>query len=317
MLRTSLCDLLGIKYPIIQGGMAWLGTAELVSAVSNAGGVGIIGAGNHPPERVREQIHITRQLTDKPFGVNAVLLSPHAEGVIKVLQEEQVRVIAFGAGNPGVHIPAFKKYGAIVIPVVSNVTLAKRLERSGADAIVAEGMESGGHIGETTTMVLVPQIANAVRVPVVAAGGIFDGHGFVAALALGAQGIQMGTRFIASKECVAHPNVKQRIVEVRDHPCTMVTGSSLKHPVRALENKMTRQFDAMEKAGASKEELEKFGAGKTFIGLIQGDVENGSLLAGQIASAIKDIKPVKQIIEDIMAEAEAEIKRLAAMPNGG
>lgn len=317
MIRTPLCDLCGIRYPIIQGGMAWLGTAELSSAVSNAGGLGIIGAGNHPPDWVREQIRATRQLTDKPFGVNVVLLSPHADGVIKVLLEEKVKVVAFGAGNPGVHIPAFKKYGAIVIPVVSNVTLAKRLERSGADAIVAEGQESGGHIGETSTMVLVPQIASAVKLPVVAAGGIFDGRGFVAALALGAQGIQMGTRFIASNECIAHPNVKQRIVEVKDHPCTMVSGTSLGHPVRAIENKMTREFAAMERAGASKEELEKFGTGKTFIGLIKGDIENGSLLAGQISSAIKDIKPVKQIIEDIMAEAEAVLKKLAAMPNGG
>lgn len=316
MIRTPLCDLLGIKYPIIQGGMAWLGTAELVSAVSNAGGLGIIGAGNHPPEWVRQQIHLTRQLTDKPFGVNTVLLSPHAEGVIQVLLEEKPRVVAFGAGNPGVHIPAFKKYGAVVMPVLSSVALAKRLERSGADALVAEGMESGGHIGETTTMVLVPQVIDAVKIPVIAAGGIVDGRGMAAALAMGAQGIQMGTRFIASEECIAHPRVKQRIVEVKDR-CTMATGYSLKHPVRALENKMTRQFEAMEKAGASREELEKFGTGKTYLGLIQGDIENGSLLAGQIAGAIKDIKPVRQIIDEIMAQAEAEIKRLAAIPNGG
>ncbi len=317
MITTPLCDLLGIKYPIIQGGMAWLGTAELVSAVSNAGGLGIIGAGNHPPDWVREQINATRQLTDKPFGVNVVLLSPHAEGVIQVLLEEKVKVVAFGAGNPGVYIPAFKKNGSVVIPVVSNVTLARRLERSGADAVVAEGQESGGHIGETSTIVLVPQTVDAVKIPVVAAGGICDGRGFVAALALGARGIQMGTRFIASRECIAHSSFKQRIVEIKDHPCTMVTGTTLGHPVRALENKMTRQFAAMEKAGASKEELEKFGTGKTYVGMIKGDLENGSLLAGQIASAIKDIKPVKQIIEEIMAEAEANIRKLAAIPNGG
>lgn len=296
--------------------MAWLGTAELVSAVSNAGGLGIIGAGNHPPDWVREQIRLTRQLTDKPFGVNAILLSPHAEGVIQVLLEEKVKVIAFGAGNPGTHIPSFKKYGAIVIPVVSSVALAKRLERSGADAIVAEGMESGGHIGETTTMVLVPQVVDAVKLPVVAAGGFFDGRGLVVALAMGAQGVQMGTRFIVSEECIAHPKFKQRILEVKDR-CTMVTGDTLKHPIRALENKMTRQFAAMEKAGTSKEELEKFGTGKMFVGVIQGDLENGSLIAGQIAGAIKDIKPVKQILQDVMVEAEAAIKRLAAIPNGG
>ncbi len=316
MLSTPLCDLLGIKYPIIQGGMAWLGTAELVSAVSNAGGLGIIGAGNHPPEWVREQIHLTRQLTDKPFGVNAVLLSPHAEGVIKVLLDEKVKVVAFGAGNPGVYVPSFKKYGAVVMPVLSSVALARRLERSGADALVAEGMESGGHIGETTTTVLVPQVVDAVKIPVVAAGGFFDGRGLAMALSMGAQAMQMGTRFIASEECVAHPNVKQKIVEARDR-CTMATGYSLKHPVRALENKMTRQFDAMEKAGCSKEELEKFGTGKTYLGLIQGDVENGSLLAGQVSGALKDIKPVREIIETIMADAEKTIKRLAAMPNGG
>lgn len=293
--------------------MAWLGTAELVSAVSNAGGLGVIGSGNHPPEWVREQIHLTRQLTDKPFGVNTIMLSPHAEGVIKVLLEEKIPVICFGAGNPGVHIPSFKKYGAIVIPVVSSVALAKRLERSGADIMVAEGMESGGHIGETATTVLVPQVVDAVKMPVVAAGGFFDGRGLVMALAMGAQGMQMGTRFIVSEECIAHPSFKQKILEAKDR-CTMVTGETLKHPVRALENKMTRQFAAMEKAGASKEELEKFGTGRMFIGVIKGDLENGSLIAGQIAGALKDIKPVKQIIEDIMADAEKRLKGLAALP---
>ncbi|MDP2718496.1 MAG: nitronate monooxygenase [Dehalococcoidia bacterium] len=315
MLRTPLCDLLGIKYPIIQGGMAWLGTAELVSAVSNAGGLGIIGAGNHPPDWVREQIHVTRQLTDKPFGINVVLLSPHAEGVIKVVLEEKVGIVAFGAGNPGVHIPEFKKYGAITMPVVSSVILARRLERSGADIIVAEGMESGGHVGETATTVLVPQVVEAVNIPVVAAGGFCDGKGLVMALAMGAQGMQMGTRFIASEECIAHPKFKKKITEVKDR-CTMVTGETLKHPLRCLENKLTRQFHQMEMSGTPKEELEKLGVGKMFLGVIQGDLENGSLMCGQIAGMIKDIKPVKQIIEDIMVQAEAEIKRLAAMPNG-
>ena len=313
MLKTPLCNLLGIDHPIIQGGMAHLGTAELVSAVSNAGGLGIIGAGNAPPDWVKEQIYLTRLLTDKPFGLNIFLMSPFAEEIIELAIRERVPIVATGGGNPGTYIPRLKQAGVKVMPVVSSVALARRLERAGADALVAEGMESAGHIGETTTMALVPQVVNSVRIPVVAAGGIADGRGLVAALALGAQGIQMGTRFICAEECIAHPRFKQKILEVTDR-ATMVTGESLGHPVRCLKNKMTQQFLRMEKAGVSKEELEEFGKAKLYLGVIEGDVEKGSLMAGQIAGLIKEIKPAKEIIQGIVAEAEAIISRLASIP---
>lgn len=312
MFRTPICDLLGLDYPIIQGGMAWLGTYELASAVSNAGGLGIIGCGNSDSLWVRNQIRETRSRTTRPFGVNVMLISPHTDEVIQTILEERVPVVCFGAGNPGKYIKHFKEAGIKIIPVVSSVALAKRLERDGADAIVAEGMESGGHIGETTTMVLVPQVVDAVHIPVVAAGGIADGRGLIAALSLGAQGIQMGTRFICSDECIAHPKFKEKITEARDRS-TIVTGETLGHPVRCLENKMTRQFKAMEKAGASKEELEKFGTGKYYQGVIQGDLEWGSLLSGQIAGMVSDIKPVKEIIEDVIFEAELAVRNLLKM----
>ena len=286
-----------------------MGTCELASAVSNAGGLGIIGCGNSDSLWVRNQIRETRLRTSRPFGVNVMLISPHVDEVLQTVLEEKVPVVCFGAGNPGKYIKLFKEAGIKIMPVVSSVALARRLERDGADAIVAEGMESGGHIGETTTMVLVPQIVDAVHIPVIAAGGIADGRGLVAALSLGAQGIQMGTRFICSNECIAHPKFKEKITEARDR-CTMVTGETLGHPVRCLENKLTRQFKAMEKAGASKEELEKFGTGKYYQGVIQGDMEWGSLLAGQIAGMVRDIKPVKEIIGDVMSEAEVAIRNL-------
>lgn len=310
MIRTPLCDLLGIEYPVLQGGMAWLGTAELASAVSQAGGLGFLGAGNAPPDWVRQQIRLTRERTSCPFGINLMLMSPYLEEVVTVVIEERVPVVATGGGNPATLVPAFKAVGSLVIPVVSSVALARRLERAGADAIVAEGMESGGHVGETTTMALVPQVVDAVSIPVIAAGGIADGRGMAAALALGAQGIQMGTRFVCSQECVAHPNFQHKLLEARDR-ATTVTGYSLGHPVRALENKMTRQFAAMEKAGASREELEAFGIGKLQLGIIQGDTVDGSLMAGQIAGLIHDIKPVHVIIQDIMVQAEEVIEAIA------
>jgi enoyl-[acyl-carrier protein] reductase II len=306
---SALCKLLNIKYPIIQGGMAWLGTAELVSAVSNAGGMGIIGSGDAPTDWLREQIKSTREKTDKPFGVNILLMSPFLKENLKMILEERVDIVTFGGGNPGIHIPVLKEAGVKVMPVVSSVALARRLERLGVDAIIAEGMESGGHVGDTTTMALVPQVVNSVKVPVIAAGGIADGHGLVAALALGAQGVQMGTRFICSKECIAHPRFKEQIVLAQDR-ATVVTGQSTGHPVRCLENKLTRQFTALEKAGVPKEELEQFGSGRLSLGVIQGNVEEGSLMAGQIAGLIKEIKPVKVIIEDIIAEAEKVIDTL-------
>lgn len=305
----ALCRLLNIKYPIIQGGMAWLGTAELVSAVSNAGGLGVIGSGDAPPDWVRNQIRATRERTDKPFGVNIMLMSPFVRDNLQVLLDEGVRIVTFGGGNPGAYVLALKEAGVKVMPVVSSVALARRLERLGIDAVIAEGMESGGHVGDTATMALVPQMVSSVKIPVIAAGGIADGHGLVAALALGAQGVQMGTRFICSEECIAHPRFKEQILQAQDR-ATVVTGESTGHPARCLENRLTREFKAREKAGASKEELEEFGRGRLSLGTIQGNIEEGSLMAGQIAGLIKDIKPVKAIIEDIMAEAEKVIETL-------
>lgn len=308
-MRTVICDLLGIEYPVFQGGMAWLGTHELVSAVSEAGGLGIIGAGNAPASWVRDQISFTRQHTNRPFGVNIMLMSPFVEDVIRVVVEEQVPVVTTGAGNPGVHMPLFKSAGIKVIPVVSSVALARRLERIGADALVAEGMESGGHIGDITTIALVPQVVDAVSIPVVAAGGIADGRGLAAALSLGAAGIQMGTRFICSDECVAHPNFKSKILDAKDRS-TIVTGESTGHPVRCLLNPLARKFQIREKAGASAEELDKLGVGSLRQGVIEGDVINGSLMAGQIAGMVNEIKPVRAIIEDIVSQAEAILAKL-------
>jgi len=309
MLKTAICDLFGIKYPIIQGGMAHVATAELVSAVSNAGGLGIIGAGTAEADWVREQIHLTREQTDKPFGVNILLISPFAKQVIEVVLEEKVAAVTTGAGNPGPYIPRFKEAGIKVMPVVASVALARRLERYGADAFVAEGMESGGEIGQITTMPLVPQVVDSVKVPVVAAGGIADGRGLVAALALGAQGVQMGTRFVTSEECIAHPAYKQAILDASDRS-TAISGQSTGYPMRALENKLIHEFWEKEKSGISMDELMEFGVGKVRIGLIEGDLDNGTLLAGQISGMIKEITPVKVIIEEMVAEAEALIAQL-------
>jgi enoyl-[acyl-carrier protein] reductase II len=312
----ELCNLLDIKYPIIQGGMAWLGTTELVSAVSNAGGLGVIGSGDAPPDWLRDQIKATRDKTDKPFGVNILRLSPFVKDNLQVIADEGVKIVTFGGGNPGTYIPALKEAGVKVIPVVSSVALARRLERQGIDAVIAEGMESGGHVGDTATMALVPQVVQNINLPIIAAGGIANGHGLVAALALGAQGVQMGTRFVCSEECIAHPSFKERILQAQDR-ATVVTGETTGHPVRCLENKLTREFRAMEKAGTPTEELEEFGRGRLSLGIIQGNLEEGSLMAGQIAGLIKDIKPVKAIIEDIMAEAEKVIEALDRFESEG
>jgi len=309
ILKTAICDLLGIKYPIIQGGMAHLGTAELVSAVSNAGGLGIIGAGYYEPDWVRQQIRLTRERTDNPFGVNLPMPSPYAARVIEVILQEKVAVVATGAGSPQVFVPGLKGAGTKVMPVVARVDHAQRMEQIGVDAVVAEGMESGGRVGETTTMALVPQVVDSVAIPVVAAGGISDGRGMVAALALGAQGIQMGTRFVCSQECIAHPSYKQKILEAHDRS-TVVTHQTTGYPLRALQNSLTEQVTALEEAGISNEELELFDRGRMQLGLIEGDVDEGSLLAGQIAGLIKDIKPVAEIIQEIMAEAESIITNL-------
>jgi len=309
MLKTAICELFGIEHPIIQGGMAYVATAELASAVSNAGGLGIIGAGAADSDWVRQQIRLTRQWTDKPFGVNVIMLSPHIQKVIEVMLEEKVAVATFGGGNPGIYMPRLKEAGIKVMPVVSTVALARRMERSGADAIVAEGMESGGEIGETTTLALVPQVVESVKIPVVAAGGIADGRGLAAALALGAQGIQMGTRFVCSVECIAHPKYKEAIVKANDRSTT-VSGQKTGYPMRSLKNKLTTRFKELEESGTSAEEIMAFGQGKIRLGLIEGDIEEGSLLAGQIAGFIKDIKPVKVIIDEVVSEAERIISWL-------
>ncbi|MDH7576812.1 MAG: enoyl-[acyl-carrier-protein] reductase FabK [Bacillota bacterium] len=313
MLRTLLCDLLEIEYPILQGGMAWVATAELAAAVSQAGGLGIIGAGNAEPEALRAEIKKVRSLTSRPFGVNIYYMSPHVEELINLVIAEQVPVITTGAGNPGKHLPRLKEAGIKVIPVVASVALAKRLERAGVDALIAEGMECGGHIGEITTMALVPQIVDAVSIPVIAAGGIADGRGLVAALALGAVGVQMGTRFICASECTVHPNYKNAVIKAGDRD-TVVTGYP-GHYVRVLRNKLTRQFEELSKRGASPEEFQELGMNKLRAAVVEGDVSYGSLMAGQIASLVKKIEPAGVIIEEIMKEAEEVIKRLGVLSN--
>ena len=298
--NNPICKMLGIEYPIFQGGMAWIGTAELASAVSNAGGLGIIGAGHMPPDVLRAEIQKCKSWTKKPFGVNIMLMSPFVKGVMQVVLEERVSVITTGAGNPGEYVPALKEIGSKVIPVVASVALAKRLVRGGVDALIAEGTESGGHIGEITTMALVPQVVDAVDVPVIAAGGIADSRGMAAAFALGAKAVQMGSRFVVSEECIAHPNYKEMVLKAKDRS-TVVTGRSLGHPARVIHNKLTRKYEEMEAAGASKEALEELGVGSLHRATHDGDVQNGSVMIGEISGMLSDIKPVKKIIEDIVA----------------
>jgi enoyl-[acyl-carrier protein] reductase II len=299
LLNSKLCQLLNIKYPILQGGMAWVATAELAAAVSNAGGLGLIGAGHMPPDALKAEIIKAKSLTEKPFGVNIMLMSPFVKEVMQVVIDERVAVVTTGAGNPGEYIPALKAIGTKVIPVVASVALAKRLERVGIDAIIAEGMESGGHVGEVTTMALVPLVADAVSVPVIAAGGIGDARGVVAALALGAQGVQIGTLFAASVECTAHPNYKAAIVKAKERS-TIINGISTGHPVRVIANKLTRDFAELEKRGATIEELDQLGVGKLKAAVRDGDVDYGSVMVGQIAGMITEIRPVNEIMQDIV-----------------
>lgn len=308
-MRTPLCDLLNIEYPVFQGGMAWVATAELAAAVSKAGGLGIIGAGNAPADHIREEIRKVRAETDKPFGVNVYYMSPHVEEVMEVIIEERVPVITTGAGNPGKYIPRLKEAGIKVFPVVASVALAKRLARVGVDGLIAEGMECGGHIGSITTMALVPQIVDAVDLPVIAAGGIADGRGVAAALALGAQGVQVGTRFVCASECTAHENYKQAILKAKDRD-TVVTGPE-GHQVRVLKNKLTREFARLAAAGASQEEFKQLGAGRLRAAVVEGDIQFGSLMAGQVAGMIDEIKPAAVIIQDMMREAEDTINAIA------
>ena len=306
MIKTDICDLLQIEYPIFQGGMAWLGTSELASAVSEAGGLGIIGAGHMPPDVFRNEIHKVKERTNKPFGCNIMLMSPFVKEVMEVVVEERVPVITTGAGNPGVYIPALKEIGTKVIPVVASVLLAKRLLRGGIDAIIAEGTESGGHVGDITTMALLPQVVDAVDVPVIAAGGIADGRGVAAAFALGAQ---MGTRFVLSEECIAHENYKNAVLKAKDRS-TVMTGLTTGHPVRIIDNQLAHKYKNLEFSGGSKEELENLGAGTLRKAAIDGDVKEGSVMIGQIAGMLHDVKPCKEIITDIMTEAETVIKNL-------
>lgn len=303
-MRTEINDLLKTEYPLLQGGMAWVAEHHLAAAVSNAGGLGLIGAAAAPPEVVRDEIRETKKRTKKPFGVNVMLMSPNAADVARIVIEEEVPVVTTGAGSPAKYMEAWKAAGIIVIPVVASAAMAKMMERAGADAVVAEGMESGGHIGSATTMTLVPQVADAVGIPVIAAGGIADGRGIAAALMLGAKGVQMGTRFVAATESIAHKNYKERILKARDID-SEVTGMSTGHPIRVLRNQMSREYLRMEKEGASFEELEELAAGSLRKAVVEGDVVHGSLMAGQCAGLVKKEQTCKEIIEEVMAEAEA------------
>lgn len=311
-MKTRITEILGIEYPIIQGGMAWVAEHRLAAAVSNAGGLGIIGAASAPPEIVRAEIRKCKELTDKPFGVNVMLLNPNAEEVAKVVVEEGVKVVTTGAGNPSKYMAMWKEAGVKVIPVVASVALAKLMERGGADAVVAEGMESGGHIGFTTTMTLVPQVVDAVSIPVIAAGGIADGRGMAAALMLGAEAVQMGTRFVVAEESIVHENYKKKVIKASDID-SEITGASTGHPVRCLRNKMTRQYLELEKSGADFMELEKLTLGSLRNAVMDGDVVNGTVMAGQIAGLIKEEKSCKEILEEIITEAKSVVDARGAL----
>lgn len=317
MIHTSLCDLLNITCPIIQGGMAWVATAELAAAVSRAGALGVIGAGNAPADWVRSQIQAVRRQIDRPFGVNVPLFSPCADQVMQICVQERVPVVTTGAGSPGPYIDALHEAGIRVIPVVSSVALARRLVGQGADAVIAEGQESGGHTGDVSSMPLIPQVVDAVSAPVIAAGGIADGRGLAAALALGAAGVQMGTRFICTVECTVHPHYKDKIVRAGDRS-TIVTGTSLGHPVRTIKNQMSREMAQMERAAeVSEETLIAFGTGRLRLAAEQGDVEHGSVMAGQASGLVHDIVPVDELIERIISQAVSQIAALNRLCGAG
>ena len=303
MIRSELCSILGIKYPVFQGGMAWIADGKLAAAVSNGGGLGIIAAGNAPGEYVRGQVKIARELTDKPIGVNIMLMSPFIDDVAKVVVEEKVDVVTTGAGNPSKFMAAWKEAGIKVIPVVPSVAMAKLMTRLGATAVIAEGGESGGHVGELTTMVLVPQIADATPLPVIAAGGIADGRGVAAAFMLGACGVQLGTRFLSAYECGVHPNYKKKILKATDL-CTMVTGKRLGHPVRQLRTPFAKKYWEAEYGGMPDDELEALGTGVLRLVAVEGDEERGCFLSGQIAAMVKKEQPAAEIIKELMEEAE-------------
>ena len=300
MKKSRVCQLLDIKYPIFQGGMAWIADASLAAAVSEAGGLGII-TGTAPTDWVRDEIRKAKKLTDKPFGVNIMLMDVHVDEIAKMVCEEGVKVVTTGAGSPGKYMEMWKAHGVKVIPVVASVALAKRMEKAGADAIIAEGTESGGHVGQLTTMALVPQVVDAVNIPVLAAGGIGDGRGVAASFMLGAEGVQLGTRFLVAKECTVHQNYKNRVIKAKDID-TEVTGRSTGHPIRVIKNKLTREFMKLEKEGASVDQLEELGRG-CLSKAVKGDVDFGSVMAGQISGLINKEQSCKEIIEEIMKEA--------------
>lgn len=301
MKKSIFSHMVGIKYPIIQGGMAWIADSSLAAAVSNAGGLGII-TGNAPVEWVRQEIRKTKELTDKPFGVNIMLLAETADEIAQMVCDEGVKVVTTGAGNPGKYIKKWKEHGIIVIPVVPSVALAKRMEKSGADAIIAEGCESGGHVGELTTMTLIPQVVDAVDIPVIAAGGIGDGRGIAASFMLGADAVQVGTRFLVAKECTVHQNYKNKVMKAKDID-TQVTGRPTGHPVRIIRNRLSRKFQILEKEGAPLEEFEKLGRGALSKAVREGDIDNGSVMAGQIAGLINKEQTCSEIINEIFDEA--------------
>ena len=309
MKDNRVCSLLGIKYPIIQGAMAWIADGNLAGHVSKEGGLGIIAGGGMPIDILRNEIKKAKAITSNPFGVNLMLMMPNIEEQIDVCVEEGVKVVTTGAGNPGVYMEKLKAAGIKVIPVVASVALAKRMEKIGADAVVAEGMEAGGHIGEITTMALVPQIAEAVSIPVIAAGGIGGGKQFLAAFALGAEGVQVGTKFLVADECNVHDNYKEAIIKAKDRS-TVATGNYTGHPVRVINNKLAKEMLEMEKRGASVEELEKMGTGKLRLAAVEGDVKEGSVMSGQVASMVTKRESVKDIIEGLMRDLETEKENL-------
>lgn len=306
-MNNSICEILNIKYPIFQGGMAWVSDSSLAAAVSNAGGLGIIAGANAPASYIREQIRETKKLTDKPFGLNIMLLSENADELAQMAIEEGVKVITTGAGNPGKYIESWKNAGIKVIPVVASVALAKRMERAGADAVIAEGCEAGGHIGKLTTMVLLPQVVDAVSIPVIGAGGIGDGRGIAAVFMLGAQGVQVGTRFLVAEECTIHENYKNAVIKAKDID-TVVTGRITGHPVQVIKNKLAKEYLSLEGKNASLDELEELGRGALAKAVKEGDINNGSLMAGQISGLISKKQSVKEIIEEMFNQYE-ELKK--------
>lgn len=310
MIRSQICDLLGIRFPVFQGGMAWIADGKLAAAVSEGGGLGIIASGNAPASCVREQIQEAKKRTDKPFGVNIMLMSPHAQEVAEVAAQEHVAVVTTGAGNPSRFMKMWESAGIKVIPVVASVALARLMQRTGAAALIAEGGESGGHIGELSTMVLVPQVADAVNIPVIAAGGIADGRGLAAALMLGGCGVQMGTRFLSAQECTISPVYREKILKAGDL-CTMVTGRRLGHPVRSLRTPFAREYLKEEYGGASDESLEKLGTGALRKAVVDGDAMNGCFLAGQSAAMVKRVQPAAEIVREVTDEAETILRGAA------